>query len=146
MKEYIITINDHEHRIIIKKIQTDTAIVEVNGKEMEVGVERKIKNPIEPLNIKPVRKSTPMDQAKPDRPAAMQSLKGNEIIAPLPGLIIAVQVKAGDRIKANQTLIKMEAMKMENEIKADRDGVVKEVLVKVGDAVLENAPLIVIGD
>ncbi|MEJ2535534.1 MAG: acetyl-CoA carboxylase biotin carboxyl carrier protein subunit, partial [Calditrichia bacterium] len=55
-------------------------------------------------------------------------------------------VKAGDRIKANQTLIKMEAMKMENEIKADRDGVVKEVLVKVGDAVLENAPLIVIGD
>jgi biotin carboxyl carrier protein len=113
---------------------------------MEVGVERKIKNPIEPLNIKPVRKSTPMDQAKPDRPVAMQSLKGNEIIAPLPGLIIAVQVKAGDRIKANQTLIKMEAMKMENEIKADRDGVVKEVLVKVGDAVLENAPLIVIGD
>jgi biotin carboxyl carrier protein len=83
---------------------------------------------------------------KADRPAAMQSLKGNEIIAPLPGLIIAVQVKAGDRIKANQTLIKMEAMKMENEIKADRDGVVKEVLVKVGDAVLENAPLIVIGE
>lgn len=147
MKEFIITINNHKHKVIIKKLHTDIAIVEVNGKEFEVGIEHKFKKHLAPLDVKPVRKSEPIidQQKKPSLPSP-PSGKEDEIVAPLPGLILTVLVKIGDKIRADQTLIKMEAMKMENEIKADRDGRVKELFVKEGDTVLENTPLIKIGE
>jgi len=57
------------------------------------------------------------------------------IVAPMPGLIVKVEAKVGDRVKAGHGLIIMEAMKMQNELKAPKDGVVKEILVREGMSV-----------
>lgn len=66
----------------------------------------------------------------------------NNIVAPLPGTVISVAVKPGDVVKASDTVVMLEAMKMENSIRAGRDGKVASVNVNPGDSVLEGAVLV----
>jgi biotin carboxyl carrier protein len=67
-----------------------------------------------------------------------------EITSPIPGLVKAVNVKVGDEVKLDQTLIVLEAMKMENEITAPHDGKVSAIAAVPGQAVAAGAPLITI--
>jgi biotin carboxyl carrier protein len=64
-----------------------------------------------------------------------------EINSPIPGLVKAVLVKPGDSVTAGQTIIVLEAMKMENEIAAPHDGKVAAVEVKPGQTVAAGAAL-----
>jgi len=66
------------------------------------------------------------------------------IKAPIPGLVVKVLVEEGAEVAAGQTLVILEAMKMENELRAVRGGVVKSVLAAAGQRVEQNAPLIVL--
>ena len=59
----------------------------------------------------------------------------NLVASPMPGKIVKIPVKAGDKVIAGQTLIVVEAMKMQSEFKASHDKTVLEVLVKEGDTV-----------
>ena len=63
----------------------------------------------------------------------------------MPGKILNIKVSAGQAVKFGETVIVMEAMKMENNINADRDGKIVEIKVNKGDSVLEGADLVVIG-
>ena len=65
-----------------------------------------------------------------------------EIKARIPGIIVAINVKPGDTVKARDNLGTMEAMKMEQPIPCPKDGVVKDVLVSVGDKVKSGAVLL----
>jgi pyruvate carboxylase subunit B len=62
--------------------------------------------------------------------------------APMPGLIVRVNVQPGDAVRAGQGLVVMEAMKMENELRAPAAGVVKSVAVAAGTAVEKGAVLV----
>ncbi len=62
--------------------------------------------------------------------------------APMPGLIVRVNVKVGDEVAAGQGMVVMEAMKMENELRATAAGVVKAVLVEPGKAVEKGMVLV----
>jgi pyruvate carboxylase subunit B len=64
------------------------------------------------------------------------------IMAPMPGLIVRVSVKAGDRVEAGQGIVVMEAMKMENELRATAAGTVRSVEVSPGTAVEKGALLV----
>jgi len=64
------------------------------------------------------------------------------IVAPMPGLIVRVSVKPGDRVEAGQGVVVMEAMKMENELRATAPGTVKSVEVSAGTAVEKGALLV----
>jgi acetyl/propionyl-CoA carboxylase alpha subunit len=68
------------------------------------------------------------------------------IVAPMPGMIVRVSVKAGDRVEAGQGVVVMEAMKMENELRATAAGVVKSVEVTAGTAVEKGALLVALGE
>ena len=70
---------------------------------------------------------------------------GQHVLAPLPGTINEIKVQVGDTVKQGDTVLILEAMKMQNNIEAEYDGQVTAVLVKVGDTVMEGAPLITIG-
>jgi propionyl-CoA carboxylase alpha chain len=65
------------------------------------------------------------------------------LIAPMPGKVIDVKVKKGKKVKAGDTLVILEAMKMEHSIKASEDGTVSELLISLNDQV-ENGALLMI--
>lgn len=67
-----------------------------------------------------------------------------EVRAPMPGLVAAVAVKVGQKVKMHQSLLILEAMKMENEIRSPREGSVREVRVEKGKAVEKNQVLVVL--
>lgn len=68
--------------------------------------------------------------------------KENDIKAPMPGLIVSVDVKEGQEVKEGEGILVLEAMKMENTLQAPRDGVVKSIAIKAGDKVEKNTVLI----
>jgi biotin carboxyl carrier protein len=64
------------------------------------------------------------------------------VVAPMPGRIVAVSVAAGDAVERGQTVVVLEAMKMESVITAPAGGTVKEVLVSAGQPVRQRQPLV----
>jgi biotin carboxyl carrier protein len=70
---------------------------------------------------------------------------GKVIASVMPGKVVKVFAKVGDRVEKGTPLIIVEAMKMENELKAPSSGVVKKVNVSEGKSIEANVPLIIIG-
>lgn len=67
-----------------------------------------------------------------------------DVKSPLPGKILSIKVKPGDRVNVNDVLLTIESMKMENEVLAPKAGVVKEVKVSSGTRVSVGTSLVVI--
>ena len=70
------------------------------------------------------------------------SKKVNDIKAPMPGLILGINVEVGQEVQENDTLLILEAMKMENVLTSPREGTIKSISVNNGDAVEKNQLLI----
>ena len=71
--------------------------------------------------------------------------EGKAIIStPMPGKVVKIPVKVGDKVKEGDTVIVVEAMKMQSEYKVKKDRVVLEILVKEGDTINANQPLIIV--
>lgn len=68
--------------------------------------------------------------------------KGGKVKAPMPGLVVKINVQIGDEVKKGDKLISLEAMKMENAISASAAGTVKQILVKEGQTVEKDAVLL----
>jgi biotin carboxyl carrier protein len=100
-------------------------VVKINGKVTEIQLKDKTDILLEKMGIQVNSKSL---------------LK--ELKAPMPGLIIEVSVQVGDEVKKGDTLLILEAMKMENVIKSPGEGIVKEVKAIKGQSVEKNAVLI----
>ena len=83
--------------------------------------------------------------ASEPKPAAKPSGKGTKVVAPLPGTITDVKVAVGDTVKTGDTVVILEAMKMQNNIEAEADGTITEIHVGKGDTVMEGTPLVTIG-
>ena len=77
--------------------------------------------------------------------SAESEIAAGDIKAPMPGLILRVEVKVGDVVEAGQPLLVMEAMKMENEIRANVAGTVKDIFVSAQQAVEKDDILIKLG-
>jgi biotin carboxyl carrier protein len=73
----------------------------------------------------------------------LQSTKVNDIIAPMPGMVLKVVVNEGQEIKKGESILILEAMKMENILKSPGDGKIKSLKVKAGDKVEKNQVLVV---
>lgn len=65
-----------------------------------------------------------------------------QVKAPMPGLVLNVMAAEGQQVKKGDSLLVLEAMKMENVIKSPTDGIIKSIKVKRGDAVEKNAELV----
>lgn len=94
-------------------------------------------------NIYSVKIQNELDQLIEEMGLSLGSAQQvNDIKAPMPGLILEVNVKEGDEVNEGDYLLVLEAMKMENTLTAPRDGVVKSVSVSKGDTVEKNQLLI----
>ena len=72
----------------------------------------------------------------------LNAAKARDLLAPMPGLVLEVRVKKGDKVKKGDTLIILEAMKMENILKAAADGIIDHCMVRVGESTEKNEVLI----
>lgn len=122
--------------------------ITLKGRTYEVEVERgeaMILDEYEalaPVPSAPV--SAPAAPAAAPAPAPAPAGGGTPVASPLPGNVLAVNVKVGDSVKAGQVLVLVEAMKMENEIAAPADGTVKQICVSKGAVVATGDTLLVI--
>lgn len=143
MKEYKYKINGTVYNVTVGDIENNMAQVEVNGTPYKVEMEQ---------TVAPVAVSTPRPSAAPrtvsgEKVIAKPTTTGGAgaIKAPLPGVVLDIKVNVGDTVNAGDTVVILEAMKMENNINADKSGVVKSISVNKGDSVLEGAELLIIG-
>ena len=144
MKEYKYKINGNNYNVVIGDIEDNVAQVEVNGVAYRVELEAKnaaVKTVQAPKPAAAPR--TASGEKVISKPAATSGA-GKSVKCPLPGVVISIPVKVGDAVKASDTVLVLEAMKMENAVHAGVDGTVKEILVNSGDSVLEGAVLLVI--
>lgn len=80
------------------------------------------------------------------KPAALTKVRGcgNEITAPMPGVVMAVRCKEGDKVNIGDVVLVLEAMKMENEITAKKAGFIKEIKVHEGQTAAAGEVLMII--
>jgi biotin carboxyl carrier protein len=141
LKKYII--NDIEYNVAVNSVTNDRAEVTVNGVVYQVKIENA--NTSAPVTM-PMAESVDVASAPVEAPAVVApSGSGKPINSPLPGVIVGIKVKVGDKVKAGQVVAMLEAMKMENEIQSEYDGIVLSVNVSQGDSILEGAPIVIIG-
>ncbi len=145
MKKFKFTIQGNSYDVEILNFEDNTAEIDVNGTVYKVEVEQEVKKVKTPKLVRTkVEPSAGGDIAKTSRPSERKGV--GVIKAPLPGTIIEVKVKTGDKVKMGDKLLIMEAMKMENNINSDREGTITDVKIKAGDAVLEGDLLVEIGE
>ena len=143
MKEYRYTIDGNKYEVAINEVNDTTAKVTVNGAEYTVEWEKPVEEkPV--VKVQPVAAKPATTAATPAAAPAAAPVNGHAVKTPLPGVIIDVKVNVGDTVKKGDTVVVLEAMKMENNINADRDGKVTAVQVAKGDTVADGAVLIVI--
>ncbi|MEW6660678.1 MAG: biotin/lipoyl-containing protein [Thermodesulfobacteriota bacterium] len=154
MGRYQLTIGDKNYEIEVLSLKGEQAQVLVNGRTYEVkfrplapGAAAAAPPPAPgrpaaaPRPAAPPRAPAPV-APPPEKPAAAAA--PGMVTAPMPGSILDVLVQVGDQVPAGATVVKLEAMKMENDLQAAISGVVKEVRVSKGDNVSVGDVLVVV--
>jgi len=131
MKNFKFKIRGNKYHAIIHNFENNIVDIEVNGTSYKVEIEKEIATAKTPKLIR-----AKVHTKKED--ASIKSKVGKLVKAPLPGTIFKMKVKIGDEVNAGDTLLIMEAMKMENNIQAETGGKIKSIMVAEGDAVLQD--------
>jgi glutaconyl-CoA/methylmalonyl-CoA decarboxylase subunit gamma len=142
MRKYDLKINDKPFSVHILELSAEEAELEVNGKRYRVSIDSITETLAAENDVPPLRSvSSSIPVSVPTHGARSDT---GSVSAPIPGSIMAVFVKVGDKVQADQPLFKMEAMKMENEINAHLDGTVSGINVSAGDTVSQGQELMTI--
>ncbi len=124
------------YNVSIKDVHSNPVLAEVDGKVYQVFPEVQGPAVVPAVTTQPA----PVPVAAPAAPA-QSAANGLTLNAPLPGVIVSVDVQAGQTVKSGQQVCMLEAMKMKNVIRSDRDGVIAQVNVNAGDLVKHNQAL-----
>ena len=138
--KYKLTVNDQTYEVEIENINARPVVVTVDGQRFEVMPEV-ANQPQVKTEAMPKVESKPV--AMKPLPAASQPIGGSSSLnAPLPGTIVELFVKAGDKVEAGQVVLIIEAMKMKNSIRSTVGGTVDKVLVSQGQSVAHKQALV----
>ena len=152
MKQYKDKINGAQYDVTIDSIAGNIAKVEVNGIPFEVEmqgsslVEEAL--PVQVADEASVTATPAQAAPKAETPAPAAAAgpgTGAPVKAPLPGVVTKVPVTVGQTVKKGETVLVLEAMKMENNITAEADGTITGICVAAGDSVMEGTTLLTIG-
>ena len=131
MKTYQYNINGKDYEVTVESIENNIATITVEGETYTVKMPEAEKPAHRPVVTKPAAAPAP------------ETAKKYSVKAPLPGVIVDVTVKVGDEIKRGDTVVVLDAMKMENNITSDRSGKIAQVCVTPGESVMEGTELVV---
>ena len=152
MKQYKYTINGTQFDVTIDSINGSQAKVEVNGIPFEVTMHGSslVEEDLPTVSTEGAAAPAAPAAAPAAEPAAAPAAKGaagagTPVKAPLPGVVTTVLVQNGQAVKKGETVLVLEAMKMENNINAECDGAITGICVAPGDSVKEGTTLLTIG-
>ena len=151
MNKYQYKVQGVDYNVEIEEVSGNLAKVNVNGIPFEV----ELQQPINAAQAITRPKVSAPKSAPAAAPAAAPSVaapaaapvagNGTSAKSPLPGTITAVNVKVGDKVNNGDTVVVLEAMKMQNNIEAETTGTITSVAVSAGDSVMEGSVLVTIG-
>jgi biotin carboxyl carrier protein len=165
MSEYVITLNGRKHTVFLNggsvildgkeiasishsKINGNLNLLKINNKTYEVPTIIEGKDNfvfvVNGLKYEITARTKLEETAREVMKNKSGGGKDTEIKAPMPGLILAVKKKEGDKVEPGDPLFILEAMKMENEIRAIKSGRVKKILVENGQSVEKNQLVLIV--
>lgn len=150
--KYQLKIDTQDFTVEVGELNAGSVQVAVNGTMYDViiadgAAQTQAAVPTEAAGLSAPAPKTPASPAAPTpaAPAKGAPEGGGDVVAPIPGLILSINVKVGDAVQAGQAVVIMEAMKMENELTSHVSGVVKEILVHHGAEVSTGDVIMRIG-
>ena len=136
MKNFKFRIYDNNYNVKIVSHEDNIIDLEVNGTAYSVRLKEEVK----------VTKTPTLIRSAAKRPSVSLNVNASsansKITAPIPGIVLSIDVKIGDEIKEGDRLLVLEAMKMENNITSEKTGKVTAIHVQTGQQVLQNEVMI----
>jgi biotin carboxyl carrier protein len=134
-RKYLVTLNGQQHEAMLLKKQGTSVSFSVEGQHYDVDVAPVIKSFSSAGSAAPaISIPTPGTSSATSNP--------NQVCAPMPGIVVSVSVKTGQAVELGDTLMVIEAMKMENNIPSPKAGKIKELHVSQGDEVNNHQLLV----
>ena len=160
MVKYEYKVKGVDYVVEIQDIEGNIANVTVNGIPFEVEMKQPVKAGKQKVKLSEERRvkseelnssssatnasSATNESSAPTTKTAAAVASGKPVVAPLPGTINEIKVKVGDKVDAGDTVVVLEAMKMQNNIDAETSGTIASINVNKGDAVMEGDTLVTI--
>ena len=160
MAKYEYKVKGVDYVVEIQDIEGNIANVTVNGIPFEVEMKQPVKAGKQKVKLSEERRvkseefnssssatnasSATSESSAPTTKPAAAAASGKPVVGPLPGTINEIKVKVGDKVNAGDTVVVLEAMKMQNNIDAETSGTIASINVNKGDAVMEGDTLVTI--
>ena len=157
MAKYQYTVKGVDYEVEIQDIEGNIANVTVNGIPFEVEMKQPVKAGKQKVKLSEERRAEGSEERRVKSEesnsssasaartsSAPTAAAGKPVVAPLPGTINEIKVKVGDKVNAGDTVVILEAMKMQNHIEAETSGTITSINVNKGDAVMEGDTLVTI--
>lgn len=160
MAKYEYKVKGVDYVVEIQDVEGNIANVTVNGIPFEVEMKQPVKSSKQKVKLNEGQNNVSASPAASTSPAIGSSsaassdsassskqatpAAGKPVVAPLPGTINEIKVKVGDKVNAGDTVVVLEAMKMQNNIDAETSGTIASINVNKGDAVMEGDTLVTI--
>ena len=160
MAKYEYKVRGVDYVVEIQDIEGNIANVTVNGIPFEVEMKQPVKSSKQKVKLSDVQNNISASSVASAGSAAGSSsaassdsassskqatpAAGKPVVAPLPGTINEIKVKVGDKVNTGDTVVVLEAMKMQNNIDAETSGTITSINVNKGDAVMEGDTLVTI--
>ena len=145
-----------DYEVEIQDIEGNIANVTVNGIPFEVEMKQPVKASKQKVKLggevseerkvksEDSNSSASANSVNTAPKSAAPAASGKPVVAPLPGTINDIKVKVGDKVNVGDTVVILEAMKMQNNIEAESAGTIASINVNKGDAVMEGDTLVTI--
>lgn len=138
MMKYDVKVLEKRYKVDVEEISPTVFRVTVNGKTAVIEVEKKFEvSEFEKAVIKERRFTE-----RKEKREIKEVKHGKAITAPMAGIVTKILRKVGEKVKAGETIVIIEAMKMENPIAAPEDGEIAEIVVREGDKVASGNVLV----
>ena len=157
MAKYQYTVKGVDYEVEIQDIEGNIANVTVNGIPFEVEMKQPVKAGKQKVKLSEERRAEGSEERRvkseesnsssasaASTSSAPTAGAGKPVVAPLPGTINEIKVKVGDKVNTGDTVVILEAMKMQNHIEAETSGTITSINVNKGDAVMEGDTLVTI--
>ena len=147
---YVVVVDGQRHTVDVTSINGAISLIFEDGRSFEVAVAEQpagsgnLTVHVNGRAVPAVVGTTRASWAKRGHDGAAAGAGPHRVLAPMPGKVVKVLVKAGDQVTARQGVVVVEAMKMENELRTPKPGTVSEVKVSEGASVEAGAVLVVI--